>query len=149
VNGYRDWVSSFQRFIKPTAHPRLSAYCLELTGITQDQINKAKRFESVFSDFQEWIENQDQPQLICTWGNKDMPIIREECITHDLDCSFLPQSINLKAQFASIFQLGKEIGLQKALELSEIEFEGSPHRANDDAYNTARLFLRYLDQWQY
>src|SRR5688500_11524057 len=56
VNGYREWNDKFQRFIKPKDNPRLSAYCMELTGITQDQVNKAKRFESVFTDFQECME---------------------------------------------------------------------------------------------
>ena len=149
VNGYRDWIDRFQRFIKPTAHPRLSHYCLELTGITQDQINKSKRFDKVFPDFQEWLEAHDQPQLICTWGSKDLSMIRDECRTHDIDDSFIPKSINLKAQYASIQRLSREVGLQKALEYSSLEFEGSPHRAVDDAFNTAKLFLQYLDLWQY
>ena len=149
VNGYREWNDSFQRFIKPKEHPRLSAYCTELTSITQDQINKAKRFDAVFIDFQEWLESHDHPQLLCTWGSKDIPMIREECAVHDLDCSFLPQAINLKSQYAQMHQLGKEVGLIKALDYTGIDFEGSHHRAVDDAYNTARLFLHYLDQWQY
>jgi len=149
VNGYREWNDRFQSFIKPKDHPRLSAYCMELTGITQDQVNKARKFERVFNDFQEWMESHDHPQLLCTWGAKDMVIIRDECQAHDFDCSFLPKAINLKAQYAVMHQLGREVGLIKALEYSDIEFEGSHHRAIDDAYNTARLFLHYLDQWQY
>ncbi|MEO6131885.1 MAG: 3'-5' exonuclease [Saprospiraceae bacterium] len=149
VNGYRDWIDNFQKFIKPTAHPRLSAYCLELTGIKQDQVNKARKFDKVFPEFQEWLEGHDHPQLICTWGDKDMSIIRNECITHDIDISLFPKSINLKSQYASMHQLGKEVGLQKALEFSSFEFEGTPHRAIDDAFNTTRLFLQYLDRWQY
>lgn len=149
VNGYREWNDTFQRFIKPVDHPRLSAYCTELTGITQEQVNKAKRFEFVFGEFQDWMDTHDQPQLLCTWGSKDMIIIREECKAHDIDCRSLPKSINLKAQYAAMHSLGKEAGLKKALEQTGIEFEGSHHRAIDDAYNTARLFLHYLDQWQY
>ena len=99
VNGYREWNDQFQRFVKPVEHPRLSAYCMELTNITQEQINKAKRFENVFTDFQEWMDSHDQPQLLCTWGHKDMIIIREDCSAHDLDCSFLPKAINRKSQF--------------------------------------------------
>ena len=122
VNGYREWNGSFQRFVKPVEHPRLSAYCTDLTGISQDQINKAKNFEYVFMDFQEWMESHDTPQLLCTWGQKDIPIIREECKVHDLDCSFLPKTINLKSQFATIHALPKQIGLQKALDMAGIEF---------------------------
>src|SRR5678816_1851033 len=69
VNGYRDWVASFQKFIKPTSHPRLSAYCLELTGITQEQVNKSKRFDKIFPEFQDWVESHDGAKLICTWGS--------------------------------------------------------------------------------
>jgi inhibitor of KinA sporulation pathway (predicted exonuclease) len=149
VNGYREWVDSFQRFIKPVQHPRLSTYCMELTTITQDQVSKAKIFEHVFPLFQEWLEGHDQPQLICTWGAKDMEIIKSECKAHDIDDTSLPDAINLKSQYADFQNLGKEVGLQKALEFTGIEFEGTPHRAIDDAYNTAQLFLHYLDQWRY
>ena len=149
VNGYREWNDQFQRFVKPKENPRLSVYCTELTNISQDQINKAKQFELVFTDFQEWVENHDQPQLLCIWGSKDMEIIRSECKAHDIDCRFLPEAINLKSQYASIHQLTKEVGLMKALDYTGIEFEGSHHRAIDDAFNTTKLFLHYLDQWQY
>lgn len=149
VNGYREWVASFQRFIKPSHHPRLSAYCMELTNITQDQVNKAKKFDLVFPDFQEWLEGLDEPQLICTWGDKDMQIIRQECAKHDIETRLLPGSINMKSQYRDFHNLDKEVGLLKALEYSEIDFEGSPHRAVDDAYNTAKLFLHYMDRWQY
>jgi 3'-5' exoribonuclease 1 len=149
VNGYREWVDQYQRFIRPTHHPRLSAYCTELTTITQNQVDKAKKFDVVFPEFLDWLDALDQPQLICTWGAKDMEIIADECRAHDIDIRTLPKSINLKSQYASMNHLGKEVGLLKALEYSEIEFEGTPHRANDDAYNTALLFMQYQDQWQY
>ena len=52
VNGYREWIDSFQKFVKPVEHPRLSAYCTELTGISQDQVTKARPFEEVYYQFQ-------------------------------------------------------------------------------------------------
>jgi len=149
VNGYGEWIDQFQSFIRPVDHPRLSAYCTELTTITQEQVNKAKTFNHVFQSFQEWLEQEDSAQLICTWGDKDIDIIKAECTRHRHDISFLPSSINLKAQYARLNRLPKEVGLLKALEYNEIEFEGTPHRAIDDAYNTAQLFLQLIDRWQY
>lgn len=149
VDGYREWHDHFQRFIRPTDHPRLSAYCMDLTNITQDQVNKARKFDHVVHEFQEWLESVDGPQLICTWGDKDLMIIENECARHEIPTDFLPKYINLKAQYARLKRLPKEPGLLKALEYNELDFEGSPHRAVDDAYNTARLFLHLLDQWQY
>lgn len=149
VNRYGEWIDKFQRFVKPIDHPRLSAYCIELTTITQEQVNKAKTFDHAITAFQDWLELEDSNALIGTWGAKDMEIIRDECKRHSYDSSFLPSSINLKAQYARLNKLPKEAGLQKALESEQIEFEGTPHRAIDDAYNTAQLFLRYIDRWQY
>jgi inhibitor of KinA sporulation pathway (predicted exonuclease) len=149
VNGYREWQDHFQRFVRPTDHPRLSAYCMELTGITQEQVNTSRKFDHVIHEFQDWLDAVDGPRLLCTWGDKDIDIIEAECARHDIPVDFLPKSIDLKAQYARLHRLTKESGLLKALEYHELEFEGSPHRAFDDAYNTARLFLHLLDQWQY
>jgi len=149
INGYGEWLDQFQAFIKPVQHPRLSTYCTELTGITQMHINKAKSFEHIFPLFEDWYFAQDGPHLLCTWGGKDMELINAECSRHDVDGGFLPPCIDLRAQYAMMHRLPKEVGLLKALEYTEIEFEGSNHRALDDAFNTAKLFLHYRDRWQY
>jgi inhibitor of KinA sporulation pathway (predicted exonuclease) len=149
VNGYGEWIDHFQSFVKPVLHPRLSSYCTDLTGIQQEQVNKARPFNMVFPVFEDWFYKIDQPHIMCTWGAKDMEIISADCKRHDLDESFLPICINLKAQFAKAMRFPKEVGLLKALDYAEIEFEGQHHRALDDAYNTTRLFLRYLDHWAY
>lgn len=149
LSGYGEWKDDFQSFIKPTDHPRLSAYCMELTTITQEQVSKARTFPVAFSKFEDWMLKPDEPQIICTWGDKDMDIIRAECRRHDYDDDFLPRAIDLKAQYAGFQRLSREVGLLKALEYNDIEFEGTPHRAVDDAYHTARLFIRFLDRWIY
>ena len=148
VNGYKEWGDHFESFIRPVDHPRLSAYCTELTTITQEQVNKAKKFDSVFTRFIDWYETEDGQQIFCTWGDKDVEILQAECDRHELEFNF-PLVINLKEQYARIHRLSREVGLLKALEFHEIEFEGTPHRAKDDAYNTARLFLHLIDRWQY
>ena len=73
----------------------------------------------------------------------------DECKRHDVDADFLPPSINLKSQYARINKLYKQVGLMKAIEHTGFEFEGNAHRAIDDAFNTANLFIHYLDKWQY
>lgn len=149
LDGYGEWVDQFQAFVRPVLHPRLSPYCIDLTGIQQDQVSKAKPFSQVFADFEAWYFDVDTPHVMCTWGAGDKDLLIEESHRHDMDSAFLPHCINLKTQFATIHQLPKVIGLLKAVEFSDLEFEGQHHRALDDAYNTARLFKQYLDRWQY
>lgn len=149
VNGYGEWIDQFQSFVKPVMNPRLSVYCTELTGITQDQVTKARNYGQVFPAFEDWFYDQDGQHLLCTWGDKDLDLIHAECARHDVDHQFLPVCIDLRAQYARMHKLPKEVGLLKALEYTDIEFEGAHHRALDDAFNTAKLFLHYLDRWQY
>jgi 3'-5' exoribonuclease 1 len=59
VNGYGEWMDHFQAFIKPVMNPRLSTYCMDLTGITQDQVGKAKTFGQVFPIFEDWFYRED------------------------------------------------------------------------------------------
>lgn len=149
INGYGEWMDHFQAFVKPKLFPRLSSYCKDLTGITQMQVNRAGSFEQVFQDFEDWLDHDDSAYILCTWGDKDLPLIIDDCHRHQVDYAFLPRCIDLKSQYAAIHQLSKASGLMKALEYNELEFEGAHHRAIDDAYNTAKLFLRYIDHWQY
>lgn len=149
VNGYGELGDHFASFVKPIDHPRLSAYCTDLTGITQDAVDKARKFDVVILRFQDWLDTIDHPQLLCTWGAKDLPMLLEECKRHDIDYDFFPPVINLKSQYARIHKLYKQVGLMKAIEHSGFEFEGAAHRAIHDAYNTSKLFIQLLDKWQY
>lgn len=47
--------------------------------------------------------------------------------------------INLKQQFAQARQLKHALGLNSALQLAGMQFNGQQHRALEDARNTARL----------
>lgn len=149
LNGFGEWVDKFHAFVRPLMHPRLSAYCQELTGIDQAKIDSAKHFSSAYERLIHWIEDVDSTHLFCTWGSKDLPALQSECRRFRLEPDALPAAINLKEQFAAMHRLAKPAGLIKALDMAGLDFEGDHHRALDDAFNTARLFERYLDRWAY
>jgi inhibitor of KinA sporulation pathway (predicted exonuclease) len=149
VSGYGEWVDKFHAYVKPLTHPRLSTYCVELTGIPQARIDAAKHFPDAYERMVDWLEDVDTSQVFCTWGAKDIPALVSECRRFRLEPDVFSPAINLKEQFARFHRLGKPAGLVKALEMTGLEFEGDHHRALDDAYNTALLFLRHLDRWAY
>lgn len=47
--------------------------------------------------------------------------------------------VNLKQRFAKARRLDKPLGLNGALQLAGMQFNGQQHRALEDARNTARL----------
>src|SRR5688572_9524359 len=50
-------VAEFQEYIRPVIHAELTAFCTELTGITQAQVNAAPFFPHVFARFGEWVNS--------------------------------------------------------------------------------------------
>ncbi|KAG4076297.1 hypothetical protein HA402_014846 [Bradysia odoriphaga] len=49
--------SEFHKFIRPTHHPILSDFCVNLTGITQSMIDRQETFSTVFNQFVSWLDN--------------------------------------------------------------------------------------------
>ncbi|MCB0635995.1 MAG: exonuclease domain-containing protein [Lewinella sp.] len=149
VNAYGEVVGQFQRFVKPTLHPLLSHFCQQLTGINQQDINRASTFPSVIEDFQEWIDIWDEDYLLCAWGGFDQKQLQRDALLHDLEDDWLDPYINLKQQYRVLKRLHRPRGLRNAVEKEGFEFTGDQHRALADADNLTKLFRKYLDVWMY
>ena len=50
--------SIFHSYVKPVHHPRLTAFCTELTGITQDMVENERPFNDVWKEFDTWMKNE-------------------------------------------------------------------------------------------
>lgn len=148
-NRYAEVTGHYNRFIRPVLHPILSPFCKELTTIEQVTINRAANFVEVIENFQDWIEIFDEEYLLCSWGKFDKQLLRQDCELHDVEEDWLDPYINLKEQYREIRRLNRTYGLKKALEYEGFEFEGTQHRAYDDAENLTKLFKKFFDVWQY
>ena len=131
-------IDEFSALIRPQLNPVISDFCNQLTGITQAELDNAESFQTVFSDFLNWY-SKNSSVIFATWGSYDLVQLNIDCANHSLKPFAPPTILNLKKAFKSAKKLKKPIGLAKAMELCKFEFDGSPHRAIDDAKNTARL----------
>lgn len=131
-------IDEFSSLIKPQRHPKISNFCSQLTGITQSELDDSDNFETVFSNFLNWYPITSKV-LFATWGSYDLVQINIDCKFHNLE-RFSPNAVlNLKKAFKNVNKLKKPVGLAKALVLCQREYEGSHHRALDDATNTVKL----------
>ena len=134
-------VDHFQRFIRPQRRPLLTPFCRQLTRITQANIDTAVPMEQVWEQFERWL-GQHLPQLEgwASWGDYDRKQLEQEWQQKKLTSALsrLPH-MNLKQQFAQARQLKRPLGLNSALQLAGMQFNGQQHRALEDARNTARL----------
>jgi inhibitor of KinA sporulation pathway (predicted exonuclease) len=148
INSYMEMKKTFSKLVRPVFQPNLSLYCKQLTGISQEDLDKSKSFDVVIEQFIDWCDISDSDTTMFAWGAKDYQMLTTDCIAHKIELDWLNALVDLKSQFAKIKGLPKPIGLDKALLLEGIEFEGSRHRALPDAINLSKLFVKYFEEWE-
>ena len=140
-------VDHFQRFVRPARRPLLTPFCRQLTRITQANIDGAAPLPLVWEQFERWL-GQHGPKLEAwaSWGDYDRLQLEQEWQQKQLNSvlAHLPH-LNLKQQFAHARQLKRPLGLNSALQLAGMQFNGQQHRALEDARNTARLLPLILE----
>lgn len=137
----------FQRLVKPMMHPWLSPYCKNLTGIQQEDVDKARNFPQVWMDFEDWLLEKDDFALV-SWGAVDERLILQDLKYHRLEDGVVDgRFYDLKKIYKEVFRMPEKIGLAAALRREGLELVGNTHRALDDARNLARIFLRHIDIW--
>jgi len=149
VNNYGEIEKNFSEFVQPYVNPTLSAFCRELTTISQRDVDRARLFPEVIEEFKDWINILQHDYVLCSWGKFDKKMLINDCLLHNCEFDWIEQHMNIKKQYAQVRNLKKPIGLRWAIEKEDFEFEGTQHRAIYDALNTAKIFARYLDEWSY
>ncbi|MBB6050093.1 3'-5' exonuclease [Armatimonas rosea] len=129
----------FSRFVRPTLNPELSAFCTQLTGISQRDVDRAEGFSTVFPAFLDWIG--PEPYTLCSWGAYDLTQFLQDLARHGLTpppAFNATRHLNLKKRFAD--KLGtRPLGMATALRHVGLPLLGRHHRGIDDAYNIAAL----------
>ncbi len=149
VNPVGEILSRFSYFVKPWVNPVLSGFCKKLTSIKQEEVNRASKFPKVVEEFKDWIDIYDEDYQLCSWGKFDVQLLKNDCALHKLDDEWLDHNINLKAQYVDIKGHVKYTGLKNTLKREGFEFTGRHHRAINDAENTAKIFIKLIDEWRY
>lgn len=155
--------------MRPTEAPQLSAFCIELTGITQAQVDGSQPLPAVLDGFVAWLKRnssaeeaneEDRPALVLpktnivnrtgnacfvTWSDWDLGVcLRMECERKRLQAQrpgCLDQWMDLRAVYRTWYaNSAKNFG--DALRRVGMRFEGRPHSGIADARNTARLACR-------
>ena len=138
-------VDSFRRLVKP-AYGDIPPRYARLTGITNDMVAEAPGFETVLSEFAAWCEDAE---TVFAWSGSDLDQLRGEVKMKKIDFP-LDQLTGKWADFQKIFTravgLKRELSLEQAVNIANIDFEGHQHDALWDARNTAELYRIYRDE---
>jgi len=130
-------VDELQTFVKPVVHPVLTAFCTQLTSITQSQVAKAPTFPLAVERLRAFIG--ETSAKFCSWGDYDKNQFAREAERNQVTLPFTRGHLNLKQAFSERLGEARRYGLGQALRRVGLRFEGTAHRGIDDARNIARL----------
>ena len=120
-------------------HLDISLRCTAITGITRDDLVRAKPLRDVIANVAgDWPGNA----TCFAWGN-DGDILTQACMRHSLAVPF-HRFVDLSREFQRTFLLRKQVSVRRAPDMLEIPFDGGEYMAVTDARNTARNHAEML-----
>lgn len=142
---------SFYSLVQPVSKYKINNFITELTGITQEEIEKAQNSIEVFEDFYNWVLEQEEkelknawtPEWFC-WGSEDILFVKKTF----LDCCHSPIArlvlgdiagglVDFNASFCNKYNI-KQRGLLKVAQTFD-KTKKQNHNALEDA-----LLLKFV-----
>lgn len=130
----------FQTFVRPSRLPRLSSFCRELTGITQENVDAAPTFPEALRLFLEWSQPLEQV-VLAAWSGYDLWQLDLDLEAHGLPKLAFPV-LDVKKLAARI--VGSKSFAETVRELAPDAVAMPRHRAIADARRTARILHHLL-----
>lgn len=124
-------IDSFSRLIKPQRNSVLSPYVINLTGLTQQQIDsQGVNFPAAISDFADFCRKENV--VTASWGN-DHIVLKENADLHKIILSpVLSNHIDLSIPFRKITEFNFQVCSGKLHEQIGVNVEGQIHNALHD-----------------
>lgn len=117
-------------------------FCTKLTTLTQVQVEEGIDFYDACRILQKkYLTNK---RTWASYGDYDRRQFEKQCERLNIRYPFGPTHINVKNLFATIYALPHEVGMVEALDLLDLQLEGTHHRGGDDAWNIARILSELL-----
>ncbi|PJF43901.1 MAG: DNA polymerase III [Phototrophicales bacterium] len=129
--------------VKPTKS-KVSQFCTELTGLTQQDVDNGLRFDRACSILRKKFKTKSR--IWASYGDYDRKMFEKQCAAHGVAYPFNGTHINIKSLYAMLMGLEREISLSAVLSQLNIEFEGQPHRGIDDAWNEALILSHLIEK---
>ncbi|CAL9283874.1 exonuclease domain-containing protein [Streptomyces rochei] len=143
----RERVERHRVMVRP-ARSRVSAFCTELTGITQAEADAGMSFADACDTLVRLHGAAVRPWA--SWGDYDRHQFVRQCAADGVPYPFGRPAerahTNAKAVFAGAHGLRKRPGMAQALDLAGLPLEGRHHRGVDDAWNIAGLVLGLVER---
>ena len=120
----------------------VSAFCTELTTLTQEQVDTGISFTEACNMLREKYLSKDR--VWASYGDYDRRMFRKQCEMEGFPYPFGTRHINVKTLCALRNKWIKETGMARAMERLKLPLIGTHHRGVDDAFNIAKILQTLL-----
>lgn len=147
--GKQTVVDSFRVFVKPAHNPCVSAFCHQLTGITQAQVDNGMTLQDALARHKQFAAPYLPRMMVVTCGDWDL----REMLPRDVRASkgalrvpkYLTRWINIKVAFRQhLNDPHFRGGMPRMLEHLGLPLVGRHHSGIDDCRNIAAIALAML-----
>lgn len=144
--------AEFQQYVMPVEQPRLSAFCTQLTGISQETVDSGVPLATCLVLYNQWLADVTSrlslaPDTVtcCTWSDWDLNLCLErECRRKQVrKPSSLNSWVDIRAVYRDFYRRRPQ-GLANAMREVGLAFQGREHSGIEDARNTARLVWKMV-----
>lgn len=147
--------STFHFFVKPMVHPRLTDFCTELTGVTQEQVDSGLDLRDALSQLDRWMEHhcldvaavpagRRRSFLFATCGDWDLNHLRSQCKKQQLaEPSWGRRVCNLKYMYERVFGT-RQVGMMGMLDGLRVPHVGKHHCGIDDVRNITAILQKLI-----
>ena len=145
-------ISSFRTYVKPEYNDGIVKKITRLTGITDDMVLNAPRFNEALRMFTNWCLGTGDDVTIYAWSESDYGQISKEMLLKEYDVTKEEENLlgndwsDFQQEFDSHLGFERQLSLRMALDMAGVEFSGREHDALDDARNTAELLQIFRDE---
>lgn len=142
----------FHHYLKPTIYPKLNKFCTELTGITQETVDKGISLEESFKLFETFMKETgivEKNYVFVTCGDWDlMTCIRNECKYKNIEYpDYLKRWVNIKKCYKEYMNDPKiKTGMTGMLDSLGLKLEGRHHSGIDDCRNISKIAVALLQK---
>ncbi|WP_326660202.1 3'-5' exonuclease [Streptomyces sp. NBC_00385] len=134
----RERLARHRVLVRP-ARSSVSAFCTELTGLTQAEVDTGLPFADACRLLA--AEHRAGARAWASWGDYDRDQFIRQCRATGTPYPFGRRHTNAKIPFTTAHGLRKRPGMAQALRIAGLPLEGRHHSGADDAWNIAALIL--------
>ncbi len=132
---------SYQVIVKPKFFKKLHRHVSQLTGITQEQMDRGMPLVDAERSFREWC---GRDFVFLTWGPDDIPMLKENFYANGINSAWLDRFYDLQPIFnrQTDGDMKRQRSLEYAMEYFEIPQNLPAHDALNDAFFTAEVAMK-------